>query len=256
MRPNGWPHATTEELESACTQGVGYACFVRGDRIMDFWDSLPPDPENDLIHDTLIQATHDAQPWFERACPRGIQEACFREALALQTGGGVTKDPERAARLLTEACRDLRAHGSPVVSSFLSCEWLGEAYEKGLGVPLDHQRGHELLHEACLVDYVGCDEMYLIRDQPKLRWFVWILEAIGALAPNLFAAFAPLRRRPTQWLSCAPLCMSVIAGLSIAGEFWFYLIGSRLASVGWWALAPLPALFPLWAQLKNRREPN
>lgn len=245
--------AANEELDRGCTNGVGYACSLRGERVMDFWPTLPPDPPGNTIREALIGATHEAYPWFRRACELGVQEGCFQQALALQRGVGLPHEHEQAAKLLAEACRDQRTNHRPLVSPTLACIWLGLAYERGLGLPRDHQRGHELLHESCRIEQVCDDALFLVAER-KRRSSIWMLEAMSALAPNVWLLWAKRRRRRvTGWLWALLLCTGALAGLSIAWELFFYFTGSRYASLAWWSLALLPVIYPLaWPTLRSR----
>jgi hypothetical protein len=235
------------ELEAACGSGVGYACYLRAQRMMDFWKVLPSH-ENHVIRHALLRASRDAHPWLERGCAQGIQEACFELALNLQAGSGAAMDPERAVSLLDVACRDWRTRRQPVVGAHLSCIWLGLAYRSGDGIAPDVRRGQALLHEACQLDQVGCEDLFLIHEPEELRWGLWGLESIGALAPGGVAVVVARRRRSgRKWLFPVLLTIATLAGAAIALELWYYFTGSRWQSPLWWAVALVPTVLPVFA---------
>lgn len=242
----------TSELEAACDSGVGYACYLRGQQVMDFWESLP-DNQNHVIRHALLRASRDAHPWFERGCAEGIQEACFEVAMDLLQGSGAAMDPERAVSLLDVACRDWKAARQPVVGSILSCIWLGLAYRSGDGVAPDRRRGQALLHEACRLDQVGCDELYLVHEPEELRWGLWAIEGFGVFAPaGVTILVTRRRRRSANWLFSLLLAVAALTGLTIACELWHYFTGSPWQSHAWWGVALFPMIVPTWIWLRRK----
>jgi hypothetical protein len=235
--------APAAQLEEGCRAEVGYACYLRGQQLKEaFWDSLSPESQEETIRDGLRKAIREAHPWFERACARDIQEGCFEEAWVLMHG----PKAERAVTLLENACRDWRGRHNRVVDSALSCIWLAKAYEEGLGVARDWQRARTMLHEVCQLDQV-CNDLYLVDSSNRRRW-IWSLEYSAAMAANGFALFLLRRHRPAaKWHFPLLLTIALLAGLSIAWELWYYFTGSRWQSPLWWAVAVVPALFPLFA---------
>lgn len=241
--------APVAQLEEGCSADVGYACYLRGQRIKeDFWDSLPPESAEETIRDGLRTAMRNAHPWFERACARGVQEGCFEEAFLVMYG----PNPERAVTLLEQACGDWRANRKPVVGSVLSCLSLAEAYEEAYG---DRPRAHALRHDVCREDQL-CNALYLVASSDHRAW-LWSLEYTAAAATNGLALWLMRRRRPTaKWHFPLLLAVATLAGLSIAWELWYYFTGSPWQSTAWWAVAPVPVVLPLWFWIRQLHSPH
>ena len=69
-----------------------------------------------------------------------MAEGCAGLARALEQGRGTAADPERAAKLYTEACGEDHAE---------SCRSLALMYVQGRGVKADPAQGRSFLQRAC-----------------------------------------------------------------------------------------------------------
>ncbi|MEO1481632.1 MAG: hypothetical protein AAFU77_05955 [Myxococcota bacterium] len=121
--PNGpWP-----AYLKACDGGVAASCEFLGDR--------------SLRGDGVQLDAQAAGGFYRRACVAGQVSACVKGGLLYRDGSeGLPQNGETAVFLLELACDG----GAP-----LGCETLGEIFLKGIGVPVDTERGREIRERAC-----------------------------------------------------------------------------------------------------------
>lgn len=106
---------------------------------------------------------------YQRACTAGVFDACFRAAGYWDKGRGVGANPARATQLWAQACTG--GHGAAcgalaqrttgrrdqlaldqracALADWPSCQRLGEAYWRGLGVTVDLALARSWLGRAC-----------------------------------------------------------------------------------------------------------
>ncbi len=122
-------------LQSSCDAGVAPACRTLAERAAR-GDGVEKEP-------ALAAAL------YQKACLEADLHACVSGGLLYRDGGdGLPRNGEKAVFLLELACDgDLPT----------ACGYLGEIFLKGWGVPVDAQRGRELIGRACDGgDYGAC----------------------------------------------------------------------------------------------------
>ncbi|MEM6733147.1 MAG: tetratricopeptide repeat protein, partial [Myxococcota bacterium] len=147
---------------TACDGGDGRSCFKQGRLLLDGQLQKQPAPGWGAI---------------QKSCDSGVAAGCRYLAERAAKGDGVAREPVVAATLFRRACvdGDLRAcvsggllyrdgdddlprNGDKAVFLFelgcdaglpTACGYLGEILLKGWGVPVDTERGQELVERAC-----------------------------------------------------------------------------------------------------------
>src|SRR5688572_2737222 len=81
-----------------------------------------------------------AKALFERACERGVPDACMHAAAMYEHGEGTPKDEPRALRIYERICND---------RSTMGCNNLGLMVGTGRGIKADEARATTLFQRAC-----------------------------------------------------------------------------------------------------------
>ena len=136
--------ADTQELQSECGRGDGFACWVLGYR----YNTGRGGVREDVFR---------ARELYTKACDLGNSMGCSSLGSMHMLGEGVRQDTLKAIVFFTKACDSANTEYTNVPGIAAGCFNLGIAYERGDGVRQSSSRAKQLYGKACdLRNEDGC----------------------------------------------------------------------------------------------------